>query len=134
MAIEIVPGQKPKTPVLIIVLSVIAAVLLLGLAGSYFYLKKAEEKITNDIRDKEKVLAKTPSEKSLEDGILLIEKKVSSFETLLAEHKNVVNVLTFLEGITHPKVWFSDFTLDVAKNTLQFPERPRTSCLSNSSG
>lgn len=115
MAIEIVPKPKIEKATWANVLLAISIVLLLALAISYFYFYRSSGKLSQDIQEKEKVLEKTPSEKVLEEKLLLTEEKINNFGQLLSSHQKPLNIFNFLEEACHPDVWFSNFNFDTMK-------------------
>lgn len=118
MAIEIIPKKKAKISFWPKVLLAVGLILLLAFLGSYFYLQKAQQDLSEAIEEKNRALVKTPEERTLEESLLLVEAKVKSFGGLLSKHKKTENVFKFLEEITHPKVWFSSFDLNTEEGTI----------------
>lgn len=117
MAIEIIPKPK-KRPSWAIILFAVCIVLLLGLAGTYYYFYKSSEKLSQEIQEKEMALRKTSSERALEEELLLYEAKINTFDGLISAHKKPLNIFNFLQDICHPDVWFSDFDFNSAKKTV----------------
>jgi hypothetical protein len=117
MAIEIIPKPKKRFSWATILFA-ICIVLLLGLAGTYYYFYQSSDKISQNIRDRENALIKTSSEKALEKKIILYEAKINTFAKLLSAHKKPLNIFNFLEEVCHPDVWLSDFELSSTKGMV----------------
>ncbi|MBM3250870.1 MAG: hypothetical protein FJZ07_01345 [Candidatus Nealsonbacteria bacterium] len=118
MAIEITSKAKVKTSVWTIILLVIGFLLLFGLLISYFYFDNSSKKI-------KELLKKSPQEVFLEEQIKqkeralsLYKEKIDTFGALLADHRNVAEIFSFLEGISLPNVWFSKFDFNYAQQTI----------------
>ncbi len=109
MAIEIAKKSKLKGPLWLYILLIAGVVLVLGLGGSYLYFYLTSKSINQEIDELSQQIKKTPEEKELEDNILAKEKKIEDFKKLLAQHKKVLSVFSFLQEKTHPEVWLSDF-------------------------
>ncbi len=118
MAIEISSKTKIKSSAWTIILGILCLILLLALVASYFYLDNLTKKIKQEVENKEKALVATSSEKELEDNLGLAERKINKFADLLLNHRNPLNVFTFLESLCLPNVQFSNFDLDSGKNTV----------------
>jgi len=109
MAIEITPKREIKKFFWPIALLSFCIILLLAFGISYLYLDKSLKEFSQEIQNKEKDLVKSPSERLLEDELLLYESKINTFKELFSKHKKPLNVFDFLEQVCHPGVWFSDF-------------------------
>ena len=114
MAIQIVPKDIAKKPFWLNILFYFSLVLLIGLSASYFtlnyFIQKADQRIQE--LDEELEKAKTPEEIALEGEVLGYQEKIGDFSVLIKDHRFNSNLFSFLENLTHPKVWFSNFTLD----------------------
>lgn len=115
MAIEIVPPEEIKKVSWLKVISYLCILLLILGVATYFMFDLVQERYHQRIQDLEKDLAKTPEEKTLEEEVLGIKRKIDDFNLLLVLHQLPLNIFTLLEESTHPKVWFSDFGLDSEK-------------------
>ena len=124
MAIEISPKTKTKKLSLLGVLFYSGLVLLLAFLISYFVLSFYQKRMNDELSSIKKSLQETSEEKALEEEIFGSEKtigyqqKIKDFGVLLAAHRLPVNFFNFLEENMHPKVWFSDFDLDLDKNLV----------------
>ena len=120
MAIEITPKQKLRTPAWATAILVVVLVLIAGLVASYLYLEAVTRGLVKSIGETETALKEIPTEeqKALEDELLLYEAKITNFGRLLAQHKETVNIFDFLEEVTHPRVWFSEFNFDSERQLI----------------
>lgn len=118
MAIEIIPKPKVKKAPLINVLLYLCLILLIVFVISYFILDNYQKKLDKELSDLEKALERTPEEQNLEEELLGYQKKIRNFGALLNYHQAPRSLFNFLEKITHPKVWFSKFSLDLETSTV----------------
>ncbi len=118
MAIEIIPKPKVKIPLWVTILLVVDIIMLLALGGTYFYFYQSSEKTETQIKEVEEKLVKTPEEKSMEDNLAKISQRVSNFKKVLRSHEKTSQLFPFLEGISHPNVWFTDFDFQSEKDLI----------------
>jgi len=118
MAIEIAKKSKLKGPLWLYILMIAGIVLALGVAGTYFYFSKVGKDISQQIKEIDQALKKTPEEKELENTLLSKEKKIEDFQELLSKHKKVLNVFSFFQEKTHPRTWFSEFDFSGKEKTV----------------
>jgi len=117
MPIELIP--KPETEKkpfdLTKFLLYLAIIILVGSVGLYFLFDFGL------IRNSSKVLAELETQLSLqmtdeakEHEAKLIEwrQKIEDFRILLDLHQNPSKVFSLLEKLSHPRVWFTDFSLN----------------------
>jgi len=109
MAIEISSKPKIKEPFWLNFTLYSVLVIILGLLVSYFSFVFYEKRTKGEF---------TTEEIALEKEISNYQKKIEDFNILLNNRKSPLNVFSFLEKNVHPKVWFSDFDLDLERNTL----------------
>lgn len=64
------------------------------------------------------LMKRTSSEQELESRILKYQDKIKDFGILLDNHKIPLNVFSFLEKNTHPKIWFTSLDLNVENSDL----------------
>lgn len=119
MAIEITPKIKVKEVFWPSTFLIVCIILIVIFAGSYFFFVLSSKKISEDIESKERAIIKTPSERLLEEEILVYESKINSFKNLLVKHKKATNVFGFLEEISHPNILFKDFDFNSSENTVR---------------
>jgi len=110
MAIEIINKPEIKERRWPNTLFIICLIALFILAGSYIFLFILSENISDEIQEKKRILAQTPPEKELEDQLILYEKKINTFKSLLEGHQKALNIFSTLEQVCHPQVSFSDFS------------------------
>ena len=118
MAIEITPKTQIRKIVWPIIFLIICMVLLLVLFTSYFYFNESSKEISQDIQNKERALIKTSSERLLEKELFAYESKINTFGRLLSVHQKTLNVFSFLEQVSHPKVWFNKFDFNSSSKTV----------------
>lgn len=121
MAIEIIPKEEIKpSPWQKILLYIVVFLLLLSIAGyfllDYYFIEKANQEI-QDLETKISE-AKTPQQIALEEELKSYQKKIDDFSSLFAKHKKGSNFFDFLEKNTHPKVYFSELSLNIKGNQV----------------
>lgn len=120
MAIEIVPKEKIKgikrEDILFYLSLSLLVIALLAFVFFIYYEKKSLE----TIRELDDALArqKTKERTELAQRVFAAKKKIDKISLLLSNHKKNSNVFGFLEGVTHPKAFFSSFGLDADKRSL----------------
>lgn len=121
MAIEIIPKEAAKLPLWQNILLYISIALVLTCVSGYFVLTYFIKKSDLIFQDLEKALAeaRTPQEIALEEEILDYQKKIEDFSSLFLDHKKSSNFFNFLEEITHPKVFFSEVSLNIMGNQVK---------------
>jgi len=113
MAIEITPRVKIKLSNWKIIAGIVLVVLLMGLIAAYLYFTFSIKKMSQEFEEKNRALA--PLEKAIEEKENELEpigQKIDDFNVLLAEHKNRLDIFTFLQTTCLPSIWFSDFAFD----------------------
>lgn len=118
MAIEIIPKPKVKIPLWVTILLAVDIIVLLALGGTYFYFYQSSEKTESQIKEVEEKLVRTPEERSMEDNLAKISQRISNFKKVLKGHEKTSQLFPFLEGISHPNVWFTDFDFQSEKNLI----------------
>lgn len=115
MAIEIIPRQEVRKILLVNILLYFALALILILVCSYFLFWYFEKKTSQSLEDLENQIVNMRNEeiKKEEDTVLKFQNKINDFSQLLNNHKPSVNFLNYLENICHPRVQFTNFSLDV---------------------
>ena len=114
--IEIIPKPTRRLPEWQNILFYLSLALLTAAVLSYILLIYFVSKSTTTLQDLESQIAQTGTaeEKALEKEVFGDEKRINDFAVLLSLHQKPSNFFTLLENITHPKVWFSKLTLDLA--------------------
>lgn len=80
--------------------------------------KSAAENDLEDIQDRIKQV-RSPERLALEAKLLELEKKIKDTAFLLDSHYEVTKFFTELEKLTHPKVQFTEISLDNLKSTVR---------------
>jgi Tfp pilus assembly protein PilN len=120
MAIEAIPKPKITTVLwskIINFLFYLSFFLLLIFLLSYFILTFFEKKYNQELAELTKILEATPLEKKKKE-LAVYQRKIDDFGILLAEHKFPSKVLTFLEKTCHPKVQFTEFSLNTREGKV----------------
>ena len=115
MAIEIIPKSEIRKPILFINLPFFIGIFLLILAIlGYFYLQNNIKNSSENLKNLEgSILEKrTPEVDNLEKEISNWRQKIEDYNILLTGHRESSNLFGFLEKITHPKIWWTDFKFD----------------------
>lgn len=117
---EIIPKETPKLPnwinhlfycfLAFFVLSVIGFFVLNA------FLKKAQQEL--EYLGSALVGEKSFSDPSLEREILAEKKKIDDFSFLIGQRREMPEIFSFLQNISHPKVWFSSFDFNIDKSTI----------------
>ena len=117
MPIELIPKPEiEKKPFdLTKFLLYLAIIILIGSVGLYFLfdfvLIKNSSKILAEL-ETQLSLQMTDEAKSNEAKLIKWRQKIEDFRILLDSHQNPSKVFPLLEKLTHPKVWFTDFSLN----------------------
>ena len=114
MPIEIIPKPAKEPPFWLNILFYFSIALVLVSFSSLFILNHLEKKSVENLQNLEEVLAKekTPKEIALEEEIFRYQKKIYDFSLLIDLHKSPLNFFSVLERISHPKIQFTNFSLD----------------------
>lgn len=113
MAVEIIPKPSEETPLWANILLIISIAILLAVALSHFVLNTYVKEAGQAIKELDLALVeeKTPQNLALQKEMLGYQKKIDDFSFLLDAHKASSNAFAYLEGISHPRVRFSNFSL-----------------------
>ncbi len=118
MAIEIIPKPKVKIPLWVTMLLIIDIMMLLALGGTYFYFYYSSNQKESQIEEVEKKLVKTAKEEILEAKLVRVSQATSDFSRLLGGHDKTVQLFSFLEGVSHPRVWFTELEFQSEGNHI----------------
>jgi len=93
---------------------------LIAMIGGFFLLNYLSQKTDEEIASLTATLNKQKSaeEKALEDEVLSNQKRLSDFPNLLAQHKVATEFFRRLEGMTSPKISFTQLTLHPIDGTV----------------
>ncbi|KPJ55211.1 hypothetical protein AMJ47_01735 [Parcubacteria bacterium DG_72] len=113
MAIELTPQKRSKTSLFTTITGIVAAFLILVFVGTYLYFyitnKGLIEKV-NKIKEDSKELDKAI--KTKEEELLVFQRRINDFSSLILEHKNIGKMFDFINKNTIPTVWFNEFEYD----------------------
>lgn len=121
MVIEIIPKKEElRPPSLLSVLFYFSLVLLIISLFVGLLLFLFQKNSVKTLQNIEESLAQkgTPEEKVMEEKVLLGQKKVNDFGSLINLHQSNLKFFTFLEKLTHPKVFFSKVDLKIGKGYI----------------
>lgn len=120
MAIKVVPQEETFQESRWLSLLFIAAIILFLLTFvSYFLILTFTGRAKQNIKNLEATLAgRTQEESALEERVLTYHQKIKDFTPLLEDHKEATKLLAVLEGVTHPRVRFTELKFDSRSATL----------------
>ncbi len=120
MVFQIIPKQQERSSSLANILLYFSLVLVLVILAGYFILNNFQQRAEKDIQllDKNLAAASASPEAALEKEILNYQKKINDFSSLLASHTYSSQIFPLIESITHPKVAFSNFSLEASKASV----------------
>ena len=112
--IEIIPKPAAKLPLWQNILFYISIAVLLAVFLSYFIFDHFLKTSFQTLENLEETLAreKTPAEIALEEETFGYQKKIRDFSSLIKSHLFASNFFAFFEKVSHPKVWFSQISLN----------------------
>lgn len=118
--VELIPkkAQKPSGWIntifyLILLLTVISVTLYFVLNNVVSRTTAALEEVRDSISKEE-----TPQNKKFESEVKKYQEKINNFSKVIKEHTMSSRIFEFLEKRCHPWVWFSKFTIDIEKSTV----------------
>ena len=119
MVQELIPKEKIKASPLISFLFRLSLVLLIILGLCYFGLKMKISSLKSQIEETKVKIDKIKAEedRETERQVLNYERKIEDFSKLFSKHKITSHFFDFLRESTHPKVRFSELTLDLDTET-----------------
>jgi hypothetical protein len=121
MAIDIVPKPAEKKSIRGELLFYGSIILVIAAAAAYFV-------ISNSLKNKEKTIESLGQElerldslpeAALEEKILAQQEKISDFANLVNGYRHTSNIFNFIENIIHPKILFTNFSVDSVRNIVQ---------------
>lgn len=120
MVIEIVPKEKIKRISKEGLLFYAAVALFVIAVLAFLFLTYYEKKSLDTIKELDDAIArqKTKERTELAQRIFTTKKKIENLSLLIANHKKGSNAFAFLEKITHPKLSFEVFSLDLEKGAV----------------
>lgn len=111
MAIEIIPKKIKRTLPLKEALLYLSLLIFIAVAASYFVINSFAKKAEAEKQRLENEIAKIEVT-DLEKGLQQIQKKIKDAAPLLESHVFSSKIFGLVEGKTHPKVFFTQFSLD----------------------
>jgi len=118
MAIEVSDEKQSKNIQIVVIIFYILLFILLIAAVSYAFLFFYSKKLEKEKTEVENKLIKTSEELRLEKYLGDLESKAKDFKILLNQHRFNSNIFYYLEHSTLEGVTYSNFSLDVEKNSL----------------
>lgn len=85
-------------------------------SGAYFYTSSLNGRIENVLEEVKSIQGQRNTE--TEEAVLDLDGKLSTVSSLLDNHIYSSKLLKFIESITHPKVYFINFTFRAAEGTV----------------
>lgn len=118
--IEIIPKAAAKLPLWQNILFYFSIATLLATVLSYFILDHSLKTSSRALDNLEATLTrgKTASEIALEKETSDYQKKIEDFAELIKKHPSALNFFTFVEKVSHPKVWFPQISLNPQKGQM----------------
>jgi len=113
--IEIIPKPAQKLPLWLNILFYFSIGLLLATILTYFILGRSLKKSDISLKNLEETIShqeKTSEEISLEREVSDYQKKIKDFSLLFFQHRYCSKFFDFIEKNCHPKIWFSQFSLN----------------------
>ncbi|MCD6402328.1 hypothetical protein J7L36_00515 [bacterium] len=119
--IEIIPKPTKKPPIWQQILLYGSILLLISSFLSFFLLTRFVAKTQKQIQEIETTLSqeRTEEEKALEKEAFDYQNKISDFTFLIERHQYPSKFFDFFQGLCHPKVWFSHFSLNTREHTVE---------------
>jgi len=121
--IELIP-KKEKTAILPPWFNILfyAAIVVFALVLLVFFilnqLKSAAKTDLEDVRNKIEQV-RSPERLALEAELLALEKRIKDVAFLLASHQEASKFFTELEKLTHPRIQFTEISLDNPKSEVR---------------
>jgi len=111
--VEIIPRKAVELPLWLKILFYVLIALLVLAFLSYFILGHFQKKSLVSLQNLETEISreKTPQKITLEKEILGYQKKIRDFGLILNHRLVSSKFFDFLEGTSHPQVWFSQVSL-----------------------
>lgn len=118
--VEIIPRPIQKTPSWQKILFYASVFILAGIILGSLISGSLQKKYQAEIKTLEETLVqeKTPDKVAMEKDVILWQKKINDFTTLIAGHSTPSEFFTNFEEVCHPRVKFSQFNLDVSAASL----------------
>jgi hypothetical protein len=119
MAIEIIPKKKEVTPPWQILIFVISIIILLASVLFYFFLSNQEKEYQAKIDEIKEEMEREAKEKEGKiKKISEINDRISTFSKIIQNHFFISDLFKLISDLTHPKVYYKNFDLNIEKNSL----------------
>lgn len=118
--VEIIPKKPSKYPSLSNLLFYIALILFLFVVIAFFILNNSIKKSQESLKSLEQDLAKenTTENAALKKEVLDYQGKINDFSKLIDQHLANTEIFPLIEKKSHPKVWFSQATINSRGDTV----------------
>lgn len=119
--IEIIPKKESKLPSPSAILMYFAISLLVVTVLAYFMITNINNNAEDILGTLEQNITqgKTPQDLLVENEVLGYRDKINDFAVLLSEHQMTSHLFETLEGLSHPRTWFSSVVLDSEELNLK---------------
>lgn len=116
VAIELIPKQEVRKSLLVNIFFYLSLILLLIVVFLFLIFIYWDRKTSQAIEGVDSQIANLRTEEiqKMEKTVLDYQKKINVFGQLLDSHKYPLTFFDYLESYTHPRVYFSNFSLDAA--------------------
>ena len=119
MAIEIIPKAAIRRPAQVNYFYYLSIGLLIVALLSWLLLNQMIKKSRPALEKLEKSLAEQKnSKRDLENEVLGYKAKLENFSRLIDAHKQDSNLFKFIESLTHPNVFFSNFSFSAKDSSV----------------
>ena len=118
--IEIIPKPKISIPLWLSILFYSSIVTVILLITGFFVINSFEKKAADTLSTIENLLSqsRTIEEAALEKRVFSYRDKINDFAILVDQRKDAVKFFDLIEKITHPKVWFSNTSVDIKSSKV----------------
>lgn len=120
MAIELAPKIEERKFLVLNILFYFTLALILVTIFNYFMFLHFERKNSKNIEnlDSQIISMKTQERKEAEQKLLNYQKKIDTFSQLLKNHKYLLTFFDYIEDISHPRVYFREFSLEMKESKV----------------
>lgn len=117
---EIIPKSDQQAPLSQKAVFVVLVISSLVIIFSIFTLESLNEKKSKDLASVKNTIAEERTDEKIksEKYVLEWQRKINDAYFLIQNHSLSSKIFPLLQKDCHPRVWFSNFTLDVSVNSL----------------
>ncbi len=115
MAIELIPKKEVRKGILVnalLYLSLALLLVIICLSLIFVYWNRKSSQAIEEI-DSQITNLRTEEIMDMEKVVLKYKKKINVFSQLLNIHKYPLTFFDYIEAVTHPRVYFRDFSLEI---------------------